>query len=556
LVVTLATIPSRISQIGPVIDSIKAQTRRPDRIYVCICEFCLWERSPYDVPGWLRHDNGVDVVVSAKDYGPANKLIGMLDKEPDPSTRIVIVDDDWAYGPDMLQVLERRFEEFGRAAIGSSGARLPRYWSGMEARIGREIDAKPQPRRQLIFVADSPRDVPVDILQYGFGAMVLRGWFDDDIRDLLEPLEPLFFADDVLFSGYLESRGIQRICIAGLPLPRLLDHWNTRPLHGDGRATRNYKAAIPALSARLNIWAPESLLDPHPPLRALLRELVSRALHAAHRLGIRLAVLFAQCGARGRAEMTARSETPWRYRVALLKSKCLYQYVPGRFRAMKALYGSMVSAGDLCFDLGSHIGNRVDVLTSLGCKVVALEPHPFLASYLRRRFSANPDVVIDERAVNHSSGDATLHWSPRFLSVSSIEPGWVDSLQALRSHNIAFTESQTVRTTTIGELIREYGEPRYCKIDVEGSDLAVIRSMPIPISIVSFEHLPHRFDATAMSLAALSELADYRYNYFVRESHRFRIPMPVSAEDLLLELRGIAGRGWACDVFAFRHGRA
>jgi FkbM family methyltransferase len=252
--------------------------------------------------------------------------------------------------------------------------------------------------------------------------------------------------------------------------------------------------------------------------------------------------------------VTVLTETPWQYRLALIKSKCMYRYVPGRLRAMKALYSSMLSAGDLCFDLGSHIGNRVDVLTSLSCKVVAVEPHPFLASYLRRRFSGNRDVIVDERGVSDESGAATLHWSPRYLTVSSLEPDWVESLQALRAHNIAFTESQTVETATIGELIREYGVPRYCKIDIEGSDLAVIRSMPIPISIVSFEHLPHRFDATMASLAALGDLADYRYNYFIRESHRFRVPAPVSAENLLRELRRIADRSWACDVFAFRQG--
>lgn len=288
LVVTLATIPSRISKIGPVIDSLEAQTRRPDRIYVCICEFCLWEQSPYDVPAWLRQDELVEVVVSTKDYGPANKLLGMLDREPDPSTRIVIVDDDWAYNPDMLETLERRFEQLGgRAAIGSSGARIPRHWSHMAARIGPEIKAKPHLRNQLIFVAESPEEIAVDILQYGFGALLLRGWFDNAILDLLEPLEPLFFADDVLFSGYLESKGVRRICIAGLPLPRLLDHWSTRPLHGDGRATRNYKAAIPELSARLNIWAPESLLDPRPPMHVVLRYLASQALRKVFRVAVR-----------------------------------------------------------------------------------------------------------------------------------------------------------------------------------------------------------------------------------------------------------------------------
>jgi hypothetical protein len=136
--------------------------------------------------------------------------------------------------------------------------------------------------------------------------------------------------------------------------------------------------------------------------------------------------------------------------------------------------------------------------------------------------------------------------------VSSLARDWVDSLRALRPHTIAFTESETVATVTIGELIAGYGEPRYCKIDVEGMDLAVVRSLPRALAVVSFEHLPHRFDATAGALAALGELGDYRYNFFARESHRFRIAAPVPADALLRELRGIAAAGASCDVFAFR----
>jgi hypothetical protein len=271
LVVTLATIPSRISELGPVIDSIKSQTRKPDRIYVCLCEFCEWEQSSYDIPEWLHADGDVRVVVSQKDYGPANKLLGMLNEEPAPSTRIVIVDDDWSYNQNLLEVLEQSFVRYGRCAIGSSGARLPRKWTEMQARIGPEIHAEPQMRHQLVFVAESPEDLTVDILQFGFGAMVFREWFDDDIYDLIRPLEPLFFCDDVLFSGYLESRGIERICISGLPLPRLLDHSTVRPLHGEGRATKNYKAAIPAISSMLNIWPLEERYDPRPPVLSVLR---------------------------------------------------------------------------------------------------------------------------------------------------------------------------------------------------------------------------------------------------------------------------------------------
>lgn len=283
---TLATIPSRIASIGPVIDSIKNQTRRPDRIYVCICQFCEWEESSYEIPGWLAADDALEIVVSPTDYGPANKLLGMLHREPDPATCIVIVDDDWAYRPDMLEVLGKRFGQGRRAAIGSSGARIPRAWSVMETRIGGEISAKPRMPHQLVFMAESPVDIAVDILQFGFGSIVLRGWFDHDIYGLIQPREPLFFSDDVLFSAYLESKGIKRVCISGLPLPRLLDHADLRPLHGEGRSTRNYQAAIPAISSRLNIWPPESLIDPRPSVLDVLRYWGRRSMRKACRVAI------------------------------------------------------------------------------------------------------------------------------------------------------------------------------------------------------------------------------------------------------------------------------
>ena len=272
LVVTMATIPSRIAELGPVLQSIKQQTRKPDRIYVCICEYCEWERSRYDVPEWLTQDDDVRIVVSQKDYGPANKLLGVLNEESAPGTRIVIIDDDWYCNPNLLEELEKGYERYQPSAIGLSGARLPKNWSEIVVRIGPEIRAKSQMPHQMVFVAEPPDAVTVDILQFGFGALVLREWFGDDLYDLIRPQQPLFFADDVLFSGYLESKGINRICLADLPLPRLLDHANSQPLSGDGRMTTAYKAAIPDISSRLGIWPPEERFDvPRPPVLSALR---------------------------------------------------------------------------------------------------------------------------------------------------------------------------------------------------------------------------------------------------------------------------------------------
>ena len=102
--------PSRIAHIRPMLDSISRQTRRPDRVYICIPQRSTREQQVYHVPPWLaRADNewNVRIVRTARDWGPATKLLGVLRAETDPLTRIIVLDDDWEYPATILEVLER-----------------------------------------------------------------------------------------------------------------------------------------------------------------------------------------------------------------------------------------------------------------------------------------------------------------------------------------------------------------------------------------------------------------------------------------------------------------
>ena len=45
---------------------------------------------------------------------------------------------------------------------------------------------------------------------------------------------------------------------------------------------------------------------------------------------------------------------------------------------MDALYARFVKAGDLVFDIGSHVGDRIAAFRRLGARVVACEPNPSL----------------------------------------------------------------------------------------------------------------------------------------------------------------------------------
>ena len=105
----------------------------------------------------------MQVCVAARDYGPANKLLGMLHEETAPRTRIVIVDDDWLCNRDLLENLEARFRPNERTAIGLSGARLPRKWSQIDVRMGSQIKTAPPLPWRLTFLAEPAEDIAVEV---------------------------------------------------------------------------------------------------------------------------------------------------------------------------------------------------------------------------------------------------------------------------------------------------------------------------------------------------------------------------------------------------------
>lgn len=98
-VVSLTTIPSRINEIKPTIDSLKAQILRPQKIIVNIPK--RYERFGTSItkfPEFLENDPMVQINIIEEDYGPATKMLGMLNLDIPPNTIVLVCDDDAEYG--------------------------------------------------------------------------------------------------------------------------------------------------------------------------------------------------------------------------------------------------------------------------------------------------------------------------------------------------------------------------------------------------------------------------------------------------------------------------
>lgn len=240
-----------------------------------------------------------------------------------------------------------------------------------------------------------------------------------------------------------------------------------------------------------------------------------------------------------------------KYLLGLLRSKLIYEHFPGRMRRMTEFYAGIVEPGDLCFDVGAHLGNRTRVLAALGCRVVAVEPHPYLAKYLRGKFARSRNVSVEENAVSTAAGVVTLYYQPHNLTISSLKLDWPATLTGRASASTSFREGVTVAAVTLSELIAKHGAPKYLKLDIEGVDVDVLRTLTQPLDVVSFEHVPRLAAQTAEAVAILAKLAPYRFNYFPRETHRFALPGAVGGDELIAALREPSARKWSSDVFAF-----
>ena len=64
--------------------------------------------------------------------------------------------------------------------------------------------------------------------------------------------------------------------------------------------------------------------------------------------------------------------------LGLSRSLAVYYGPFWRRGRLSRFYGQFLSPGDLAFDLGAHVGNRVRVFRRLGARVVAVEPQPDL----------------------------------------------------------------------------------------------------------------------------------------------------------------------------------
>jgi FkbM family methyltransferase len=242
-----------------------------------------------------------------------------------------------------------------------------------------------------------------------------------------------------------------------------------------------------------------------------------------------------------------------RLRAARGVLRSLRIYYGGRHRraALDAVYRPYVGRGDLVFDIGGHVGDRVASFRRLGARVVVAEPQPALAKTLRLLFGRDRDVTVEEAAVGRSAGTVALRInldnptvstaSDAFIAAADGAPGWEGQ---------QWTRTIEVPMTTLDALIAKHGTPRFIKIDVEGFEAEALAGLTKPVPALSFEFTTIQRDVAAACIARCAAIGYRGFRASLGESLTFVHHRALTTPEVAAWLMDLPTRANSGDIYA------
>ena len=228
-------------------------------------------------------------------------------------------------------------------------------------------------------------------------------------------------------------------------------------------------------------------------------------------------------------------------------------YYGGNRAAMDALYRNFVQKGDLAFDIGAHVGDRIGSFRRLGATVVALEPQPALARTLGLMYGRDGGVAIEEAAIARESGSVELMVNVDNPTVSTASKDFIRAAaDATGWREQRWTKSIRVATTTLDALIARHGEPAFIKIDVEGFEAEALDGLSRPVAALSFEFTTIQRDIAQAAIAHCEALGYVRFNAALGESQAFVHSDWIAAAELKQWLAALPHEANSGDIYARR----
>jgi FkbM family methyltransferase len=168
----------------------------------------------------------------------------------------------------------------------------------------------------------------------------------------------------------------------------------------------------------------------------------------------------------------------------------------------------------LLFDIGANIGMWALKNCTSETKIISVEASPTTFQTLKRNVEGK-NIFPLNFAVTSSSKDTVEFFDCAANTISTLDESWLKDPTSRFFNQYAYRKI-LVPTVTIDQLILDYGIPDILKVDVEGAENIVLKSLTKPVKTVCFEWASEWNEKT---FDALNHLLSLGYKQFHIQNH-------------------------------------
>ena len=177
----------------------------------------------------------------------------------------------------------------------------------------------------------------------------------------------------------------------------------------------------------------------------------------------------------------------------------------------------LINHEDLIFDVGAHLGEKSKFFIEKKIKTILIEPLPNCAKYLRKKYSKNKNVKIIQKGLGEKSSEKILMVNKSMPTISTIAKHWKKG----RFSKLTWDHQIKIKITTLDNLIKKFGSPKYIKIDVEGYELNVLKGLSKKSGIISFEATTEFITNAEKCIKYLKEIGYTKFTFSIGEQRKF-----------------------------------